>query len=142
MEQAKGLETKLKELALSRFSMIDKFGRAFYERDNTQKQQEMIFRQVKDYMARLSKDPATKKNLEKIVNTISDDAVAKLREQFPKFKPSDIDLLCYIYAGFSPQIISLLMNDSVRNVYARKSRLKARIAVSAAADKEKFLSLM
>lgn len=142
MEQAKGLETKLKELALSRFSMIDKFGRAFYERDNTQKQQEMIFRQVKDYMARLSKDPATKKNLEKIVNTISDDAVAKLREQFPKFKPSDIDLLCYIYAGFSPQIISLLMNDSVQNVYARKSRLKARIAVSAAADKEKFLSLM
>ena len=42
-------------------------------------------------------------------------------------KESDCRLLCYVFGGFSPQVISLFMRDSVANVYARKSRLKSRI---------------
>ena len=76
------------------------------------------------------------KELEEIVNTVNDNIIVKLRKQFPKFKPADIDLLCYIYAGFSAQIISVIIGDSVSNVYNRKSRLKARIAASDSAEKD------
>ena len=80
--------------------------------------------------------PRPKKELEEIVNTVNDNIIVKLRKQFPKFKPADIDLLCYIYAGFSAQIISVIIGDSVSNIYNRKSRLKARIAASDSAEKD------
>ena len=83
-----------------------------------------------------------KKELEEIVNTVNDNIIVKLRKQFPKFKPADIDLLCYIYAGFSAQIISVIIGDSVSNIYNRKSRLKARIAASDSAEKDFFIQKM
>ena len=53
-------------------------------------------------------------------------------------KDADVRLLCYIFGGFSPQVISLFMHDSVANVYARKSRLKARIRTSEVVNKDLF----
>lgn len=142
LERTKGMESRLKQLALSRFEMLDNLGRAFYERENTQKQQAEVYRQVKSFMSRLSSDPAAKKEMEEIVDTVNDNIIAKLRAQFPRFKASDIDLLCYIYAGFSAPIISLLTGDSVANVYNRKSRLKSRIANSDTPGKDLFLNEM
>ena len=66
----------------------------------------------------------------------------RLREEFPKMKESDVRLLCYIFGGFSPQVISLFMNDSVANVYARKSRIKARIKASETPSRELFVDLL
>lgn len=139
LEQKTGMEARLKELVLSRFDILDQLGRAFYERANTKAQQEEIFKQVKTFITNLSTDSVTKKEMEGIINTVNDNIIIKLREQFPKIKSSDIDLLSYIYAGFSAQIISVLIDDSVPNIYNRKSRLKARIAASNAPDKELFL---
>ena len=129
-----GQEVQLKELVLSRFEFLDQLGRAFYERNNTKAQQEVIYKQVRNFFTNLASNPATKKELEEIVNTVNDNIIVKLRKQFPKFKPADIDLLCYIYAGFSAQIISVIIGDSVSNIYNRKSRLKARIAASDSAE--------
>ena len=58
-----------------------------------------------------------------------------------EMKEADIRLLCYIFVGFSPQVISLFMKDTVANVYARKSRLKSRIKSAETANKELFLAL-
>ena len=57
-------------------------------------------------------------------------------------KTSDTRLLCYIFVGFSPQVISLFMKDTVANVYARKSRLKSRIKSAKIVNKELFLNLL
>lgn len=135
-------EGQLKELVLSRFEILDQLGRTFYERDNTKAQQEAIYKQVKNFFTKLSSDAATKRELEEIVNTVNDNIIVKLREQFPRFKPADVEMLCYIYAGLSAQIISVIVNDSVSNVYNRKSRLKARIAASQSPDKDFFIQKM
>lgn len=139
IERLADKEGQLKELVLSRFDILDQLGRAFYERDNTKVQQEAIYKQVKTFFTDLSSKSTTRKELEEIVNTVNDNIIIKLREQFPKIKPSDIDLLVFVYAGFSAQIISVIINDSVSNIYTRKSRLKTRIATSDAPDKELFL---
>lgn len=137
-----GLEVQLKELVMSRFEFLDQLGRAFYERNNTKAQQEAIYKQVKNFFTNLASDPSSKNELEMIVNTVNDNIIVKLRTQFPKFRPADIELLCYIYAGFSAQIISVITGDSVSNIYNRKSRLKARIAASDSSEKEFFIRKM
>lgn len=139
IEQLADKEGQLKELVLSRFDILDQLGRAFYERDNTKAQQEVIYKQVKTFFTDLTSKTTTRKELEEIVNTVNDNIIIKLREQLPKIKSSDIDLLIFVYAGFSAQIISVIINDSVSNIYTRKSRLKTRIATSDAPDKELFL---
>ena len=137
-----GLEVQLKELVMSRFEFLDQLGRAFYERNNSKAQQEAIYKQVKNFFTNLASDPSSKNELEMIVNTVNDNIIVKLRTQFPKFRPADIELLCYIYAGFSAQIISVITGDSVSNIYNRKSRLKARIAASDSSEKEFFIRKM
>jgi hypothetical protein len=39
-------------------------------------------------------------------------------------KEDNIKLLNLIYAGFSAQEISVILNDTPQNIYVRKSRLK------------------
>ena len=59
----------------------------------------------------------------------------------PAMKENDIRLLCYIFTGFSPQVISLFTKESVANIYARKSRLKSRIKAAGTPHTDLFLSL-
>ena len=80
--------------------------------------------------------------LERIVDIVHDNAMRKLRHDFPGMKQADIRLLCYIFGGFSPQVISLFMHDSVANIYARKSRLKTRIRNSESPERELFIALL
>ncbi|MFR1288646.1 MAG: hypothetical protein ACLSCF_00810 [Alistipes finegoldii] len=131
-----GQEVQLKELVLSRFEFLDQLGRAFYERNNTKARAGGHLQTSEKLLYEPCIQSRDQKELEEIVNTVNDNIIVKLRKQFPKFKPADIDLLCYIYAGFSAQIISVIIGDSVSNVYNRKSRLKARIAASDSAEKD------
>jgi hypothetical protein len=43
---------------------------------------------------------------------------------YPNMKEDNIKLLNLIYAGFSAQEISVILNDTPQNIYVRKSRLK------------------
>ena len=81
--------------------------------------------------------------LELIVNTCHDNAMQKLRNDFPAMKETDIRLLCYIFVGFSPQVISLFMKDTVANVHARKitSKVTHKICGNKLSTKDLFLSL-
>ena len=135
-------ESYLRGLAASRFDIVDKLGKTYYERENTTSQQSVIFNEVKQIITDFAESNEILQELEKIVNTCHDNAMYKLKEDFPTMKTSDTRLLCYIFVGFSPQVISLFMKDTVANVYARKSRLKSRIKSTETANKELFLSLL
>jgi hypothetical protein len=43
---------------------------------------------------------------------------------YPAIKEDNLKLLNLIYAGFSAQEISVILNDTPKNIYVRKSRLK------------------
>jgi len=141
MEGQRNTENHLKGLIASRFDIIDKLGKTYYERENTSSQQAAIFQEVKQIITDFSENGEMLQELELIVNTCHDNAMQKLRNDFPAMKETDIRLLCYIFVGFSPQVISLFMKDTVANVYARKSRLKSRIKSAETANKDLFLSL-
>lgn len=141
MEGQRSTESHLKGLITSRFDIIDKLGKTYYERENTLSQQAAMFQEVKQIITDFSENNEMLQELELIVNTCHDNAMQKLRNDFPAMKEADIRLLCYIFVGFSPQVISLFMKDTVANVYARKSRLKSRIKSAETTHKDLFLSL-
>lgn len=141
MERQRNAENHLKGLITSRFDIIDKLGKTYYERENTASQQAAMLHEVKQIITDFAENDEMLQELELIVNTCHDNAMQKLRSDFPAMKESDIRLLCYIFVGFSPQVISLFMKNTVANVYARKSRLKSRIKSAETANKELFLSL-
>lgn len=136
------VESRLRKSISTQLERLDQLGRTFYEKPTSKAQQESIYRQVKQFFDSLSSDTDAHRELERTVNALNDDILIKLREQFPKFKPSDVDLLCYIYAGFSAQIISVIVGDSVSNIYTRKSRLKTKISNSKVPDRELFITRM
>ena len=141
MEGQRNTENHLKGLIASRFDIIDKLGKTYYERENTSSQQAAMFQEVKQIITDFSENNEMLQELELIVNTCHDNAMQKLRTDFPAMKEADIRLLCYVFVGFSPQVISLFMKDTVANVYARKSRLKSRIKSAETTNKDLFLSL-
>lgn len=135
-------EARMKGLIASRFDIVDRLGKTLYERENTVSGQAVMTREVKRIIEGFAENGDMLQELEHIVDMAHDGVMRKLRRDFPKMKESDVRLLCYIFGGFSPQVISLFMEESVANVYARKSRLKSRIKASEAPDRELFLTLL
>ena len=62
--------------------------------------------------------------MEQVVNAKNNDVIKKVRERYPAMKDENLKLLNLIYAGFSAQEISVILNDTPQNIYVRKSRLK------------------
>lgn len=141
-EQQDHAQARMKGLIASRFDIVDRLGKTLYERENTVSGQAAMTREVKQLIEGFSENGEMLQELEQIVDMAHDEVMQKLRRNYPKMKEADIRLLCYIFGGFSPQVISLFMEESVANVYARKSRLKMRIKNSEAPDRELFLSLL
>lgn len=142
LEQRHDDEMRMKGLIASRFDIVDRLGKTLYERENTVSGQAAMIREVKQLIEGFSGNGEMLQELEQIVDTAHDEVMQKLRRDFPRMKEADVRLLCYIFGGFSPQVISLFMEESVANIYARKSRLKSRIKSSDAPDRELFLALL
>jgi hypothetical protein len=62
--------------------------------------------------------------MEQVVNAKNNDVIRKVRQRYPNMREDNVKLLCLIYAGFSAQEISVILNDTPQNIYVRKSRLK------------------
>ena len=84
----------------SRFDVIDKLGKTYYERENTVSQQAAMFHEVKQIITDFAENNELLQELELIVNTCHDNAMEKLRNDFPAMKEADIRLLCYIFCRF------------------------------------------
>ncbi|WP_307756511.1 hypothetical protein [uncultured Alistipes sp.] len=132
----------VQRLFKDKFEFIDRLGYTYYERQNTSAEQQVIFSEVKKAINDLGQDKKTKAGLEQIVNACNDNVMIKLREQLPQMKEADLELLCYLFAGFSYRTISIFTQEKVENIYNRKSRLRSRIANSDAPDRDLFLKMI
>lgn len=132
----------VRQLFRDKFSLIDKLGCTYYERQNTPTEQTAIYHDVKSEILNWGTDKHTKIELERIVDLCLDGIMQKIRSQIPDMKAADYDLFCYLCAGFSYRTISIFMQTKVENVYNRKSRLKVQICNSQVTNKDLFLSVI
>ena len=78
------------------------------------------------------------RELERMVNTYHDDAMAHFRREVSLSDESDYRRVCYFFAGFSVQTIAWMMDEKVENVYQRRLRLRKFIASSEMPHKDLF----
>lgn len=126
----KAKEKELKDLLENRFAEVRELVRTYYESSgNTKKLQKKV-----DDLLKLQLSGDNFEVMEQVVNAKNNDVIRKVRERFPSMKEDNIKLLNLIYAGFSAQEISVILNDTPQNIYVRKSRLKKSLQELIAQD--------
>ena len=88
------------------------------------------------------KNKRSVQQLEEIVDTYRGGAMQKLRSQLPQLGEQELRFMVFVYAGFSSKAISIFTQESVGNVYTKKSRIKSTILRSDAPDKDFLIEAM
>ena len=114
----------------SNFKILERLCEQYYVYEDTEKFQKKIIQEVREIVDELRNDPGAQKELEQWLNLTQNDVVAKLRISHPELKEEEIKLFCYIQAGFTPTIMSVLLRKDKSVVYNRVSRLKAKIMIT------------
>ena len=125
--QSVEISSMLHKILYSRFEIFDKLCYTYYERNNGLRQQKAIYEKIQELIDDFSTNLETIADIENSVNICKDNAMAKLREEFPKLKEEEYKLLCYVFAGFSNQAIAVFTKSDSGMVATRKSRLKSKI---------------
>lgn len=126
----KAKEKELKDLLENRFAEVRELVRTYYESSgNTKKLQKKV-----DDLLKMQLSGDNFEVMEQVVNAKNNDVIKKVRAKYPAMKEDNIKLLNLIYAGFSAQEISVILNDTPQNIYVRKSRLKKSLQELIAQD--------
>ena len=133
------LQQRIASLFKEQYNLLDELCTTYYENPKEELRSGHIFEQVCDTINFFSSDEGYAR-LEAIVNDGCNDAIDRLRREFPKFKETDFRLLCYFCAGFSIQTICLFTQEDSKKLWVYKSRLIARIKNSDAPSKEIILA--
>lgn len=111
----------------SNFKILERLCEQYYVYEDTDKFQKKIVQEVREIIDELRSDPKIQKELEDWLDVTQDNVAAKLRDAHPELKEEEIRLFCYIQAGFTPTMMSVLLKKDKSVIYNRVSRLKAKI---------------
>ena len=123
-EVSESIESKPELTDNSNFKILERLCEQYYVYEDTEKFQKKIIQEVQEIVDELRNDAATQKELEQWLNQIQDDVVARLRISHPELKEEEIKLLCYIQAGFTPTMMSVLLKKDKSVVYRLKAKIK------------------
>lgn len=135
------LQKKVDELYHSRLDTLNMLCNEYFEKNDSEKIRLTLYNEVERHILHL-RDKKSLEELEAAVNTYLDNIMAKVRQQLPEMKTTDLNFLIYLFAGFSPRAICIFTDIKIKNFYNRRSRLKERILASDAPDREWFVSKM
>lgn len=126
-EISEGVESKPALTENSNFKILERLCEQYYVYEDTDKFQKKIIQEVQEIVDELRNDPHAQKELEQWLNGTQNDVVARLRISHPDLKEEEIKLFCYIQAGFTTTMMSVLLRKDKSVVYNRVSRLKGKI---------------
>lgn len=136
------MDKQVGTLFKKQFAMLDELSGTFYETHGIKKDKDAIYRQVRENIEAFMKDKRSAESLEAIVNDYRGGIMRLLRSELPQLGEAELRFLVFVYAGFSSKAISIFMQDTVGNVYTKKSRLKSLILRSEAPHKQQFIDAM
>ena len=130
----------VERLFKEKYVLFNRLSEVYYTRKNSPFEQQSLYKEAKNAVEEIYKNNEKKLELETIINDCYDNYIQKLRTQIPNIKNDDIQIICYLLAGFSYRVISLFMNLRVNIVYNRVYRVKEKISKSNIPDKDFFYS--
>lgn len=129
--------SRIQALYRTRYSYINSICEEYYSYSGSTRNRHVM--QKVDAMVGSLADDSEYDTLVEIVNEYNGRVMDRINVHFPDMKQNDRKLLCYWYAGFSTQAMSLFLDMNVKNVYTRKSRLKAVLRKADAENGTGFL---
>ena len=133
------LHASIRKIHGLRLHHLDELCSEYYIYGQTTSRYRRIFKPAEALVKSLS-DSQEYHIIESTVNQFKQNIMSKARTELHDLKEEDFRLLCYLYAGFSPSAISLMMcYEKVDIIYTRKSRLKRKIENSESPMKKFFL---
>lgn len=116
-------------------------GRYFQEEDYQQK--ESIYKEIKRLVSLLRKDPELYAVLQRDLDRYCNMIMNRLRAQVPRIKGENLQLITLFFAGFSYEIVQLLLNkSSIASLKTARTRLRKVILDAKAPDAELFLKML
>lgn len=141
-EQMQQMDRQIGVLFKKQFELLDELSGTFYETREIKKDKEAIYKQVRENIDGFMKNKRSVQQLEEIVDSYRGGAMQKLRSQLPQLGEQELRFMVFVYAGFSSKAISIFTQESVGNVYTKKSRIKSIISRSDAPDKDFLIEAM
>ena len=129
---------KISELLNMRFQVLKELAKTYYEFENSP----ALTKKVKGILSEKILDKTIISDLENTLNQQYDNVISNFKSEYPKIKPCFVELLCLLYAGFSPQQISVITNETLKTIYMRKFHLKKKIMASSITTKNAILNII
>ena len=125
-------ESVVKEFLGGRFAIIKDIASTYYTYGES--------KFIVDKMKQLALSPTMLNDIIQMSDFYNDNAVTRLKEQFPEWTARNYEFSALVIAGVSTQEISVMLDMTLNGVYTLKSKLKRRIVESDTPDKEIFLN--
>ena len=129
---------KISELLNTRFQVLKELAKTYYEFENSP----ALTKKVKGILSEKILDKTIMSDLKNTLNQQYDNVISNFKSEYPKIKPCFVELLCLLYAGFSPQQISVITNETLKTIYMRKFHLKKKIMASSITTKNAILNII
>ena len=136
------LKRKYIELYKSKFEVIGNLYEQYTLFDGKKNAEHAIYERVSSIVEDFRNDYGNIKSLESVLNEDTDNIVASLRKEMPRFKEVDYSIFCFMLIGFDATTISHLLNTSINTIYIRKSRIKKSIEEMNPEHKIQFLEVL
>lgn len=128
------------ELFDEKFTILNGLFTSYFNGQSKLFEKNSIYKEVQKIVKSFSEDQASFDEIEALVNKGNNNVLDSLKKDFPKMKESDYKFFCLTFAGLSTRAISLLLNESLDNIYQKRSRWKARIEALNTPDSKKYLT--
>lgn len=135
------MQASLIGLLDKRFSLIDSLCDTYYQSQGTKNERKAMADRVKAEIEAIQTDAVIFADMESSVNDCRSNLLVRLREEYPAIKPEEYQLAVYLACGLSNRTISLLLGESIDNIYKRKSRLKLRLKEHNPRNLAEFLAI-
>ena len=140
--QNENMYSLLDEVLNGKFSILNELCQTYYEYADNNQQQIAIFKRVEKLITEIYGSDDSFVAIEDAVNRCRNNILKDAQAEIPSLSADEYKLMCYIYAGFSTQAISLFFECSSSAVYNRVSRLRKKIKSSETPKSEEFLKYL
>ena len=140
-QQGSNLQSEIESAFKNNWSILNTLCRQYVQMEESGASGDRLVKEVFDQVSQMRK-PEKLDWIRNSVDRYKNGIIARLRQQCPFLKESDITFISLLYAGFSAKVICFFLEMGNKNFYAKRSRLTERIRESDAKDKEEFIESM
>ena len=140
-QQGSNLQSEIESAFKNNWSILNTLCRQYVQMEESGASGDRLVKEVFDQVSQMRK-PEKLDWIRNSVDRYKSGIIARLRQQCPFLKESDITFISLLYAGFSAKVICFFLEMGNKNFYAKRSRLTERIRESDAKDKEEFIESM